>query len=255
MGNFDQANTLAQAERLCDLLVSFSTNGQEDNDEYVCLRDELIKIPAVSPYLPKFIKRHRNLKTFWSFIQPLLAHYEERRNFINAEFEPLLDFLESPIATPADKSISEGLQSFDNKGVHEIWGKALERRESDPAGAITMARTLLETVCKHILEAKEIVYEEKSFNLSKLYSATAKTLNLSPSQQSEIIFKDILGGCNKVINGLGNLRNDLGDAHGKGRKSFKPAPRHAELAVNLAGAVALFLVSTFNNNLKKELEG
>jgi len=31
----------------------------------------------------------------------------------------------------------------------------------------------------------------------------------------------------------------LGDSHGKGRSPVKPAPRHAELAVNLAGAMAL----------------
>lgn len=48
-----------------------------------------------------------------------------------------------------------------------------------------------------------------------------------------------------MVNGLGTLRNRLGDAHGQGAKTVRPAPRHAELAVNLAGSVALFLVATF----------
>jgi hypothetical protein len=81
--------------------------------------------------------------------------------------------------------------------------------------------------------------------LSELYKKTSQELNLSPSQHTEEIFKQILGGCSGIINGLGSLRNKLGDAHGKGRINIKPAPRHAELAVNLSGTMALFLLETF----------
>ena len=38
------------------------------------------------------------------------------------------------------------------------------------------------------------------------------------------------------------------DAHGQGKKSVRPAPRHAELAVSLSGAVAQFLVATNEHN-------
>jgi hypothetical protein len=48
-----------------------------------------------------------------------------------------------------------------------------------------------------------------------------------------------------VVEGLGALRNRLSDAHGKGTAGVKPAPRHAELAVNLAGTMATFLVATW----------
>jgi Abortive infection C-terminus len=34
-------------------------------------------------------------------------------------------------------------------------------------------------------------------------------------------------------------------AHGKGRLPVKPKARHAELAVNLAGTMAMFLISTW----------
>lgn len=44
---------------------------------------------------------------------------------------------------------------------------------------------------------------------------------------------------------LGALRNRLSDAHGKGKGGVKAAPRHAELAVNLAGSTALFLLATW----------
>ncbi|WP_420196198.1 abortive infection family protein [Idiomarina xiamenensis] len=76
---------------------------------------------------------------------------------------------------------------------------------------------------------------------------TAKELNLSPDQHNEQIFKQILGGCSGIVNGLGTLRNKLGDAHGKGKLPVKPQARHAELAVNLAGSMTLFLISTHAN--------
>ena len=50
---------------------------------------------------------------------------------------------------------------------------------------------------------------------------------------------------------LGTLRNRLGDAHGQGKKTVRPAARHAELAINLAGSVALFLVETWESRNSK----
>jgi hypothetical protein len=61
---------------------------------------------------------------------------------------------------------------------------------------------------------------------------------LAPHQHQEKLFKTMLGNCQSVVNSLGALRNKIGDAHGSGRRSIKPKPRHAELAVNLAGAMA-----------------
>jgi hypothetical protein len=50
------------------------------------------------------------------------------------------------------------------------------------------------------------------------------------------------------VNGLGTLRNKLGDAHGRPPGHGRPGARHATLAVNLAGAMAMFLVETFQAN-------
>jgi hypothetical protein len=135
------------------------------------------------------------------------------------------------------------LQKFDAETIHQIWLRAMDRRETDPEGAITLARTLLETVCKHILDEHKVPYESDS-DLPGLYKMAAKSLNIAPSQHSEPVFKQILGGCTAVVEGLGALRNRLSDAHGQGKRPVKPASRHAELAVNLCGAVAMFLVAT-----------
>jgi hypothetical protein len=128
-----------------------------------------------------------------------------------------------------------------------VWDKALKRAPSDPEGAITAARTLLEDVCKHLLdEGTEAgsLYGPKD-DLPKLYRLASEKLNLAPSQHSEEAFKRILGGCANVVEGLGSLRNKVGDAHGKGKRQVRVLPRHAHLAVNLAGAMALYLIETW----------
>jgi hypothetical protein len=63
--------------------------------------------------------------------------------------------------------------------------------------------------------------------------------------------KQVLGGCTAVVEGIGAMRNALGDAHGKGKSSVIPGAWHAELAVNLAGASAIFLIETWEERHKK----
>jgi hypothetical protein len=136
------------------------------------------------------------------------------------------------------------LETFDAEGVHSVWAKALARRKTDPEGAITVARTLLETVIKRILDEMEEPYGERD-DLPKLYGSAARLLNLAPSQHTQEAIKAILGGGMSVVNGIGTLRNRLSDAHGRGGKlPVKPTPRHASLAVNMAGTIATFLVET-----------
>jgi hypothetical protein len=132
---------------------------------------------------------------------------------------------------------------YDEAHVQAAWSKALERRATDPDGAITMARTLLESVCKHILDDFGEQYDDKA-ELPKLYKQVADKMNLSPALHAEQVFKQVLGGCTAVVEGLGAMRNRLGDSHGGGKARVRPAARHAELAVNLAGAMAAFLIST-----------
>ena len=238
------------AEYLQNLLTDHATGGSGDIFHYKYIRNHFLENTLTKNLVPSWVRTNRDLSQFWEFIKHKFAHYKERRQFIWDELNPLLEFLESKQSFPAQQSISEILKQFDEGGVHKAWATALERKVTDPEGAITISRTILESVCKHILDESNIEYESNKIDLPELYKKTSKALNLSPSQHTEDIFKQILGGCSGIINGLGALRNKLGDAHGKGKANIKPAPRHAELAVNLSGAMALYLIETYNANKK-----
>ena len=243
----EEAASVSIAERvesMQHMLVARSRGIMQPELPYQQIRRELMENSDVRERLPSFVRTCGSLAQFWPFIQKKFSTYADRQEFIWQAFRPLLDYLEGIGTAPVDDLASETLASFDEEGVHLVWQKALERRQSDPDGAITTARTLLETVCKRVLDEAGEAYKDED-ELPRLYATVAERLSLAPSQHSEKVFKAILGNCQSVVNHLGGLRNKIGDAHGKGGKPVKPTSRHAALAVNLAGAMATFLVETW----------
>lgn len=242
------ASPVERALALQNLLVA-ACEGPSPGDEaaYRALRLEFMHDPLTAALLPAFVRTCRDLDHFWGYIKQVNAQWAPRRHHVREAFVPLLDRMERG-GSPGEATISDALAAFDEASVHAAWKKALKRRADDPEGAITAARTLLETVCKHVLDdgaAPGTGYGEHE-DLPKLYHAVAKKLNLAPSQHTEDVFKRLLGGCSSVVEGLGSLRNKVGDAHGQGRRAVRVAPRHAQLAVNLAGAMATFIVETWS---------
>jgi hypothetical protein len=239
------SSTLEQMTMMEGILIASATGGSPDNHIYEHLRREFMADPIIRDLLPQFVRTYRNLNAFWPFIKHEAGTYAERRQIISGAFTPLMDHLEGRNAAPGDKIASDALETFDVDGVHTVWAKAIARRNTDPEGAITVARTLLETVTKRILDESGEPYSDKD-DLPKLYASTAKVLNLAPNQHTEEPIKAILGGAMNLVNGIGTLRNRLSDSHGRGGKlPVKPSHRHASLAVNTAGAIATFLVETF----------
>jgi hypothetical protein len=102
--------------------------------------------PSMRDMLPSFVRTYRNLDAFWPYIKHEAGTYAERRQIISGSFTPLIDHLEGRFGAPGDNTASDAMRSFDVDGVHAVWAKAIERRNSDPEGAITVARTLLEAV-------------------------------------------------------------------------------------------------------------
>lgn len=228
------------------LMISKATGGEVAAADYKRCRQVLLAESSIQDKLPKMVQICRDPDAFWGHIKLVSTgsgSYGKRREHVRAEFENLLEYLERGEASPIDGAVQDAASVLDADSVREAWTKAMDRRESDPDGAITAARTLVESVCKTILDDRAITYARKD-DLPALYRAVAGVLKLAPSEHTETQFKAILGGCQTVVNNLGSIRNQASDSHGQGRKAYKPASRHAALAVNLAGGMALFLIET-----------
>lgn len=238
-------DALLDAIEALQRLIITEARGDEpmDEDRYVDLRRKLVRDPRIGSRMPQFVRDCRDAGQLWAFLSARLPNDTAARlNFVWAAFRPLIDEIEFA-GSPVERHVSHTLAELDFAVVTNAWERALARRQEDPAGAITAARTLLESVCKHILDDFDLTYNNRT-ELPKLYFQVSEALNIAPTQHSEDLFKRILGGCSSVVEGLGALRNSLGDAHGSGRRAVRPAERHAQLAVDLAGAVAVFLLQT-----------
>ena len=140
------------AEQLQNLCIARSTGGADDL-EYVSLRHKLMANPICKDKLPSFVRTCRDANQFWHFIKFEDSTYAGRRTIIWTAFRPLMDHLEAIERSPGDDIVEKLLPELKSAYVTAIWQKALERRSTDPEGALTAARTLLETVCKLILDS------------------------------------------------------------------------------------------------------
>lgn len=191
------------------------------------------------------LRRCDRPELLWSHLRSVATgdgSWALRRAAVHELLDPVLEALERA-PQPADDLVTSAADRLDSESVRDAWTRALERRESEPEGAVTMARTLLESTIKTILDDRDVTYRRQD-DLPALYRTVSRELGLAPDGYSEEAFRQILGGCSSVVTGLGSLRNQVSDAHGSGRTRYRAAPRHATLAVNLAGSMALFLIQT-----------
>jgi Abortive infection C-terminus len=233
------------AVHLKNNVVGLTTSGGSE-EEYKLVRRKLMDDAASKRLLPDFVRHSVNAESLCATLSSVASgsgSWALRRNHVIEGFRPLLTFLESG-AGAADATITGGLRCYDAPAVQSFWAKALNRRSSDPDGAVTAASTLLEEVCKHIIEDSGSTWDG-NWKVPKLYAEASKVLNLAPSQHQEETIKTILGSCQSVVQSIASLRNKGGDAHAGGRSRVRFKPRHAALTVNLAGSMALFLIETW----------
>lgn len=150
----------------------------------------------------------------------------------------------TPIAEK-DRELEGILTSFDAEHVSRFWKKALARKANDPDGAITAARSMLESACKHVLTDKGVEFKPKA-KLPNLFSNTLDALKLLPSQQTDEEIRKVMGNCQSIVSGLALIRNDIGDAHGKIAGENVADSVHAEFVVNLAASVAMLILGKYS---------
>lgn len=232
---------------LRNTLLGLTTEGGSETG-YKVARRRLMSDPAAKRLLPDFVRHSNDAASVRAALWTVASgsgSWALRREHVNDAFKPVLTYLESGVGA-ADDAITNGLTAYDAPAIQAFWAKALERRSLDPDGAVTAASTLLEEVCKHIIEDSGNEWQ-KSWNIPKLYTEASRVLNLAPSQHQEEIFKSILGNCQSVVQNIASLRNNGSDAHAGGRSRISFKPRHAALTVNLAGSMALFLIETWQS--------
>lgn len=133
--------------------------------------------------------------------------------------------------------------------VEREFQRAVENLEDDPEAAVTAASSMLESLFRSILVARDIALP-KSLDIKTLYKLAREPLGLSPSKEIpqrevEEDVRVILSALSNAIQGIGALRTHAGTAHGRERGFQRLDPRIGRLAVNTSAALALFAIETW----------
>jgi hypothetical protein len=120
----------------------------------------------------------------------------------------------------------------------------VQNKTHQSAGVLTAARSLVETVCKTLLDLLFIEYDEKA-DLPDHSKLLLKSLDLNPSTKTVQELKQLCGGAVAMINSMAFLRSAHGDAHGSGEKVRSLPFRDAELAAYMACALTRYCIESF----------
>lgn len=125
-----------------------------------------------------------------------------------------------------------------------LWEKA----KTHPTVTIGIAKELIESCCKTILEANTVQYSTND-DLPKLVDKTQTALTINPRELREEVanhkaVKALLGSLASVARHLAELRNSYGTGHGKAASYTGLSERHANLAAGASLTLVDYLWST-----------
>lgn len=109
---------------------------------------------------------------------------------------------------PLEDVISKRLAHSHYDALFQLWEKALARLDDDRDGAITAARSLIETTIKLALDEMHVQYKV-NWDLPKLYYELATELGLSPKQHTDNLFRSVFGAAQSVVNSVGKCAISL----------------------------------------------
>lgn len=125
--------------------------------------------------------------------------------------------------------------------IQREWDRAKLSLVKDPADAITAASSMIEATYKFILYEKGDSTPQAK-DLRNLSRVVYPLLDISPDLETDEDFRAIFQATLSIANSVGSLRTKVGDAHGASPTRAQPLVHHARLAVNLAGALSIFLL-------------
>lgn len=136
--------------------------------------------------------------------------------------------------------------------VAELEGKIDQRMSiADHEGAVTLARTLLESVLVELEVRITGQRHDHKRDLQGQFTVVRKLLRIDEERGDlDDNFKTMIRGLVQVVNGLAPLRNKMSDGHARERK---PAAHHARFVANASKTAAYFLVESYLYQCEREL--
>lgn len=182
-----------------------------------------------------------------------ITRYDERYARIYQKCKVVMDRIEggaSAIAKTADNL----KEKFSSEYMSQQIELMISMQSTNPTNAIGMAKELIESCCKTILEDLDIAWS-KNDDVPQLTNKTMGALNLLPANVQETdqgadAIKAVLGNLRAIPTKLAEIRNPFGSGHGKSASFHGLEERHAKLAVGSSITFVDFVWSAYENQKK-----
>lgn len=182
-----------------------------------------------------------------------ISRYDERYARIYEKCKAIMDRLEggsSVIIKTADNLKGKFSSEYMSQQIELM----VSMQSTNPTNAIGMAKELIESCCKTILEDLGIAWS-KTDDVPQLTNKTMDALNLLPANVQETdpgadSIKAVLGNLRAIPSKLAEIRNPFGSGHGKSASFQGLEERHAKLAVGSSITFVDFIWSTYENQKK-----
>ncbi|MCH5297677.1 MAG: abortive infection family protein [Ruminococcus sp.] len=182
-----------------------------------------------------------------------ISRYDERYARIYQKCKAIMDRLEGSSSVIA-KTADNLKDKFSSEYMSQQIELMVSMQSTNPTNAIGMAKELIESCCKTILEDLGIAWS-KTDDVPQLTSKTMDALNLLPANVQETdqgadAIKAVLGNLRAIPTKLAEIRNPFGSGHGKSASFQGLEERHAKLAVGSSITFVDFIWSTYENQKK-----
>lgn len=179
-----------------------------------------------------------------------ISRYDEKYAKIYHKCKEVVDKLEGGTVVIA-KTAEELKEKFSSDYLSRQIDLMVQMQVSDPTNAIGMAKELIESCCKTILDERCIAYT-KDDDVPQLASKTMDVLNLlpanvNPNDRGADAIKAVLGNLRAIPTKLAEIRNPFGSGHGKSASYQGLETRHAKLAVGSSITFVDFIWSTYES--------
>lgn len=185
--------------------------------------------------------------TWWSST----SRYDEKYAKLYLKCKEVIDRLAG--STIAIANTAENFKTkFSSEYLSRQIDLMVQMQITDPTNAIGMAKELIESCCKTILDEMSILYT-KDDDVPQLASKTMDALNLlpaniQPTDRGADAIKAVLGSLRAIPTKLAEIRNPFGSGHGKSASFQGLEVRHAKLAVGSSITFVDFIWSTYESS-------
>lgn len=177
-----------------------------------------------------------------------ISRYNDKYASLYHKCKEIVDRLEG--STVVITKTAEDLKlKFSSEYLSRQIDLMVRMQTTDPTNAIGMAKELIESCCKTILDELGIAYA-KTDDVPQLADKTMSALNLLPSnvqptERGADAIKAVLGNLRAIPTKLAEIRNPFGSGHGKSASFQGLEVRHAKLAVGSSITFVDFVWSTY----------